>query len=177
MKTAITAVPNIARRLEKKVCTKSCRRLRVLTPVETAASCWICASAMLIPHSWVEYPVEDVYKQVHEHEEQGAVEDYALDHGVVPAVDGLVGDLAHPRPGEDRLGDERPAHQEADLEPDHRDRRQHSVPQGVLEDHPPRYHPLGAGRPDVVLVHDLEHAAPRHARHHRHRDGPEGHGR
>src|SRR5215218_3835613 len=120
MKRVITAVPKSARRLEKKVFTKSCRRLRVWTPVVTAASCWIWASAMLVPHSWVEYPVEDVYKQVHEHEEQGAVEDYALDHGVVPAVDGLVGDLAHPRPSEDLLGDDRPAHEQADLQPDDR---------------------------------------------------------
>src|SRR3712207_6761483 len=97
MKMAMITSPKSARRLLKKVFIESSRRLRVRTPVETAASCWICASAILVPHPWVEHRVEDVHQQVHEHEEQGAVEDHALDHGVVAAVDRIVGDLAHPR--------------------------------------------------------------------------------
>src|SRR3712207_6119490 len=122
MKRPMTAVPKIARRLEKKVRRKSCQRLRVLTPGAATASCPTDASATLVPHPRVEDRVEDIDEEVHQHEQRGPVEHHALDHGVVPAVYRLVGDLADPRPGEDRLGDDRPAHQEAYLEPDNRDR-------------------------------------------------------
>src|SRR5918997_3390191 len=153
MKMPMTTVPKTARRLLKKVRRKSCRRLRVSTPGAATASCWICASATLVPHPGVENRVEDIDQEVHQHEQRCPVEDHTLDHGVVPAVYRLVGDLADPWPGEDRLGNDRPAHQEAYLEPDNRDRGEHGVPQGVLEDHPPRDDPLGAGRADVVLPH------------------------
>src|SRR3712207_2737952 len=102
----MTADPKTARRLEKKVRRKSCRRLRVLTPPGAAtASCWICASATLVPHPGVKDRVEDIDEEVHQHEKHRPVEDHALDHGVVPAVYRLVGDLADPRPGEDHLRD------------------------------------------------------------------------
>src|SRR3712207_2177893 len=124
MKMLMMAVPKTARRLEKKVRWKSCRRLRDSTPVAVSASCWTCASDTLVPHPRVEDRVEDVDEQVHQHEERSPIEDDALDHGVIPTVDRLVGDLTYPWPGEDRLGNDRPAHQEAYLEPDNRDRRQ-----------------------------------------------------
>src|SRR5918994_5724555 len=131
IKTAITAAPKRARRLEKKVRRKSCLRLRVSTPGATTASCWICASAMLVPYPWVEHRIDDVHDEVDQHEEQRPVEDYALDHGVVPAINGVVGDLADPRPGEDALGDDRPTHEETYLQPDHRHRGEQGVSQGV----------------------------------------------
>src|ERR687893_1357558 len=143
MKMLKMAVPKTARRLEKKVRWKSCRRLRDSTPDAVSSSCWICASATLVPHPGVEDRIEDVDEQVHKHEQRRPVEDDALDHGVIPTVHRLVGDLTDPRPREDRLGNDRPAHQEAYLETNHRDRRQHGVPQSVLEDHLPRDHPLG----------------------------------
>src|SRR5215207_2403202 len=158
MKTAITAAPKIARRLEKNVWRKSCRRLRVSTPGAATASCWIWASATSVPHPGVEDRVEDVYEEVNQHEQRRPVEHDALDHGVVATVDGVVGDLAHPRPGEDGLRDDRPAHEETGLQPYNRHGRQHGVPHGVLEDHPPRDDPLRAGRAHVVLPHHLEHA-------------------
>src|SRR3712207_2845596 len=177
MKMTMAVVPKTARRLEKKVRRKSRRRLRVWTPPGAAtASCPTDASATLVPHPWVEDRVEDIDEEVHQHEKRRPVEDYALDHGVVAADYRLVGDLPDPRPGEDRLRDDRPAHQEAYLEPDNRDGRQHGVPQGVLEDHQPRDDPLGAGRADVVLPHHLQHAGAGHPRDDRHRYGPQGEG-
>src|SRR5215217_202932 len=70
MKTAITAAPKIARRLEKNVRRKSCLRLRVSTPGAATASCWIWASAIapLVPHPGIEHRVEDVHEEVHQHE-------------------------------------------------------------------------------------------------------------
>src|ERR671917_255444 len=115
-----TAVPKSARRLLKKTRRKSCRRLRVSTPGAATASCWIWASATLVPHPRVEDRVEDIHDEVDQHEEHGPVEDDALDHCVVPTIDGVVGDLAHPRPAEDLLGDQCPAHEEPNLQPDDR---------------------------------------------------------
>src|SRR5918995_1574655 len=114
MKTAITAVPKSARRLEKKVRRKSCWRLRVWTPGAATASCCICASAIapLVPHPGVEHGVEDVDEEVHQHEQRRPVEHDALDHGVVATVHGVVGDLADPRPGEDGLRYHPPPHEE-----------------------------------------------------------------
>src|SRR3712207_335805 len=148
IKTAITEAPNSARRLEKKVLRKSWRRLRVSTPGATSVSCciWASAIASLVPHPGVQDRVEDVHQEVHQHEERRPVEDHALHHRVVALVDGLVGDLAYPRPGEDGLRDHRPAHQKPDLKPYYRNSGQHGVPEGVLEDHPPGDDTLGAGR-------------------------------
>src|SRR5918912_1873168 len=120
MKMLIMAAPTRARRLERKVRRKSFQRLRVSTPGAATASCWVCAWAISVPHPGVEDRVEDVDDEVDQHEEQSPVENDALDHGVVAAVDGLVSDLGHPRPREDRLGDDGTAHEEAHLQPDDR---------------------------------------------------------
>src|ERR671928_217298 len=100
IKIAITIVPRIASRLEKKALTKSSLRLRVLTPGAAWVSCCICASAISVPHPGIQYRIEHVYEQVDQHEEQGSIEDYALYRGVVPAGHGIVGVQAYPRPGE-----------------------------------------------------------------------------
>src|SRR5215212_682828 len=173
---AITEVPRTASRLEKKALRKSSLRLRALTSEATAVSCWTCASATSVPHPGVEDRVEYVHEQVDEHEEQGPVEDHALYRSVIPAGYRSVGVQADPGPREDRLCNDRPAHEQSHLQPDHRYRRQHSVSESVLYDHPPRDDPLGPGRPHVVLVHDLEHAGAGHPHHHCHGDGREGQG-
>src|SRR5688572_22028908 len=98
-KIAMMTSPNRARRLLTKVRRTSAHRLRVLTFVPGAARSspptgpppepsGSRASAILVPHPRVEYRVEHVHEQVHQHEERGPVEDHALDHGVVPPVDG-----------------------------------------------------------------------------------------
>src|SRR5918998_1270828 len=176
IKTPSTAVPKTARRLEKKALRKSCLRLRVLTSEEAAASCWICASATSQPHSGIEDSIEDVHEQVDQHEEQGSVEDDTLDRSVVPGAYGLVGVKADPRPREDGLRDDGTPHEQSHLQPYNRNGRKHSVPQGVLEDHPPGDDSLGPGRPHVVLAHDLDHTGARHPHHYRHRDGPQSQG-
>src|SRR5918997_2144811 len=139
----MTAVPKIARRLEKKALRKSCLRLRVLTSGEATASCWICASATSQPHSGVENSIEDVHQQVDQHEEQGTVEDDTLDRSVVPGVHGLPGVEADPGPREDGLRDDGASHEQSHLQSYNRYGRQHGVPQGVLEDHASRDDALG----------------------------------
>src|SRR5215213_3591869 len=170
------AVPKIAILLEKKALRKSSLRLRIVTAREPTASCCTCASATSVPHPWVEDRVEYVHDQVDQHEEQGPVEDHTLYRSVVPGGNGVVGVKTYPGPREDRLRDNRTSHEQSHLQPDHRYRRQHGVSQGVLYDHPPRNDPLGPGRPYIVLVHDLQHAAPCHPHHYRHWNGPEGKG-
>src|SRR5215207_10279436 len=174
--TAMTTVPKIASLLEKKARRKSSLRLRVLTSRMAAASCCTCASATSVPHPGIEDRIEYVHEQVDQHEDQGSVEDHTLYRSVVSAAHGLVGVQTDPGPREDRLGNDRSSHEQSHLQPYHRYRRQHGVSQGVLYDHPPRYDPLGPGRPHVVLVHDLQHAGASHPHHHRHGNGPEGQG-
>src|SRR5215211_3220622 len=174
--TAMTAVPKTANLLEKKALRKSSLRLRGLTSCEATLSCCTCASATSVPHPGVEHCVEYVHEKVDQHEEQGPVEDHTLDRSVVPAGYRIVGVQADPGQREDRLGNYRPSHEQSHLQPYHRYRRQHGVSQGVLYDHPPRYDPLGPGRPHVVLVHDLQHAGASHPHHHGHGNGREGQG-
>src|SRR5215217_214611 len=109
-KIAMTTVPKIARRLEKKALTKSSLRLRALTAVAAWVSCCICASAISVPHPGVQYRVEHVNDQVDQHEEQGPVEDDALYRSVVPGGNGVVGVKTYPWPREDRLRDDRTSH-------------------------------------------------------------------
>src|SRR5215218_934257 len=175
-KTAMTAVPKTANRLEKKALRKSSLRLRALTSEAAAVSCWTCASATSVPHPGIEDRVEYVHEQVDQHEDQGSVEDHTLYRSVVSAAHGLVGVQTDPGPREDRLGNDRPSHEQSHLQPYHRYRRQHGVSQGVLYDHPPRDYPLGPRRPHVVLVHDLQHAGASHPHHHGHGNGREGQG-
>src|SRR5215217_3442265 len=175
-KIAMTTVPKIARRLEKKALTKSSLRLRVLTPGAAWVSCCICASAISVPHPGVQYRVEHIHEQVDKHEEQGPVEDDALDRSVVPGGYRIVGVQSYPGPGEDRLRYDRTPHEQSHLQSDHRYRRQHGISQGVFGDHPPRDDTLGPGRPDVILVHDLQHAGACHPHDHGHWDRPERQG-
>src|SRR5215204_2062950 len=172
----MTAVPKTASLLEKKALRKSSLRLRVLTSRMAAASCCTCASATSVPHPGIQDRVEYVHDQVDQHEEQGPVEDHTLYRSVVPGGNGVVGVKTYPWPREDRLRDDRTSHEQSHLQPDHRYRRQHGVSQGVLEDYPPRDDPLGPGRPYIVLVHDLQHAAPCHPHHYCHWNGPKGKG-
>src|SRR3712207_3952088 len=105
--------PNRARRLLTKVRRTSAHWLRVWTfsgvgrsgpptgpPPEPLGS---RASAILVPHPRIEDRVEHVHEQVHQHEERSPVEGDALDHRVVPAEDGLDGNLADAGPAEDQL--------------------------------------------------------------------------
>src|SRR5215212_2165177 len=176
-KRIMMTVPKTARRLEKKALVKSSLRLRVFTPVAAWASCCICASAISVPHPGVQYRVKHVHHKVDKHEKQCPVEDHTLYRGVVPATHGLVGIKPYPWPGEDRLRDDRASHEEPGLQSDHRYGGQHSVSEGVLEDHPPRCDALGSRRPHVVLVQDLQHARACHPHDHGHGYRREGEGR
>src|SRR5207302_9871643 len=67
--------------------------------------------AWLRSPSWPSPGVEDAVEQIdhevdHDEDDRGE-EDRALHDRVVTVVDGLDGEAADPRPGEDRLGDDR----------------------------------------------------------------------
>src|SRR3712207_4785749 len=136
IKRLSTITPNKARRLPKKTRRKSFPRLRASIPVATATS-FTFASATLVSDPGVEDGVEHVHDEVDEHEEGSAVEDDALDRGVVAAVDCIQRVLPDAVPRKDRFRDDGPAHQEAKLQTHDRDGREHGVPQRVPEDDPP----------------------------------------
>ena len=64
---------------------------------------------------------------------------------------------------EDLLGDDRPAQQQPEVQPVHRDDRREGATQ-LVPDHPPLLEALGLRRADVVLALDLQHVASNHPR-------------
>jgi len=76
-----------------------------------------------------------------------------------------------PRHREHGLGDDRPAQQQAELQPGHRDQRQRRVGERVAADDDPLGHALGPRGPHVVEVDDLQHARPDDAQQQRRREG------
>ena len=64
--------------------------------------------------------------------------------------------LPTPAPREDRLGQDGTAEEQPGLQADDRGDRQHRVAQDVAAVDPAGGQALGPGRPDVVLVEDLE---------------------
>ena len=89
---------------------------------------------------------------------------HADDHRDVHLLDGLPGELADARPAEHRLDHHQPAHENADIDADHRDHRDDGVGQHVAGDHPQPAQALGAGGADEVLVQHLDHRGACHAR-------------
>ena len=65
---------------------------------------------------------------------------------------------------EHRLGDDRAADEQRDVEAEHRHDRRQARAQPVLEDHLALREPLRARRADVVLAERLEQVVARHAR-------------
>src|SRR3712207_1423538 len=97
MKSAMTRRPTTASLLDRNAWRKSPQRVRVRTaPLSGASLTW--ASAILEPHPRIEDRVEHVHQKVDQHEKDRAVEDDALDAGVVSAVDRLEGELPDPVP-------------------------------------------------------------------------------
>ena len=90
--------------------------------------------------------------------------------GVVPLVDGVDDQAAHPRERKHLLDDDRPTDQVDELGAGHGHHRDQRVPERVLVDDAAVGHALGARGADVVLPQHVQHAAAREARHDR-RDG------
>ena len=89
------------------------------------------------------------------------------DHRPVEALDGIDQQLAHARPGEDGLGDDREGDQVAELEAEHGDDRDQDVLQQVHADDAAVAKALGAGELDVVLLQRLARAGARQPDHQR----------
>ena len=125
------------------------------------------------PDPRVDEGVGDVDDQVDEDEDDRDEQNSALQDGVVPAPDRIDEPGAHPGKGEDRLGEHCSRQEQAGLEPDDGDDRQHRVPQHMPRVDLTRRKPLGAGDPDVVLVLHVENGCAGDARDDRERDRAE----
>src|SRR5574341_412304 len=129
--------------------------------------------ASLQPDPRIEVRVHHVHDEVHQHERGREQEHGRLDHGIVAVVDRLHGQPPDARPREDRLRDHRAAEERAELDADDRHDRDRGVLERVLPHDGRVRHPLGARRPDVILVQHIEHARPREPRDPRRREEPE----
>ena len=101
----------------------------------------------------------------------------AISNAVVAPLGGVVEEPAHPRPGEDHLGEERAGEEEGHVERHQRHQRDGGVAEGVAQDDQPLAQPLRPRRAHVVLVDHLQHRGAQEAgvpgdparRQHRHR--------
>src|SRR3954454_22429685 len=82
-------------------------------------------------HARVDEGVEDVHDQVHDDDEERADQNRALDHRQVGVLDRVVGEPPDAWDVEDRLGEDRTAEQDADVDAGRRyergDRTAHAV--------------------------------------------------
>src|SRR6266542_7158717 len=88
--------------------THSCR------PSRARRSTFTTGSDVL--HAWIEVHVGEVGDRVHDDEPAGRQEDRRLHDRVVPRLDRLDHEPAHPGPREDRLGDHSAAEKRPELQ-------------------------------------------------------------
>src|SRR5712691_5610639 len=114
-----------------------------------------CVSGIANPR--VEVAVDDVGEQVGEDDDDRGHEQPRHDGVEVELVELVAEVEAHAVEAEDRLGDDRPAEQAADVERDHGHERDEGVAEDVLHDHAPFRKALRPRGAHVVGVDHLEH--------------------
>src|SRR4051795_198475 len=110
-------------------------------------------------HARVDEGVEDVHDQVHDDDEEGADQDGALDHRQVRVLDRVVREPPDAGDVEHRLGEDRAAEQDADVDPGGGDERGDGAAHSVAQHDPPLAQPLRARGADVVLREHLHQVA------------------
>src|SRR5688500_5342860 len=63
--------------------------------------------SLAVPRSWIQSEIDDIDREIHEHEPDRDDEHGFLDHGNVSRKDPLVKCITHSWPGEDVLGKDR----------------------------------------------------------------------
>src|SRR3954453_20314541 len=110
-------------------------------------------------HPWVEERVRDVHDQVEQDDEEGGEQDRALDLRQVEPLDRVVAVTADARDVEHRLGQDRAAEQDAQVEPEDRHDRRDRAPHAVAQHHAPLAEALRPRGADVVLRHGVDEVA------------------
>src|SRR5918993_765343 len=108
------ASPTRAKRSLAKLCHASEYR-GLMSPIGSIvtgsdASMRPCMSrlpSLAFPCSWIQREIDDIDREIHEHEPDRDDEHGSLDHGTVSRKDPLVKCVTHSRPGEDVLGKDR----------------------------------------------------------------------
>src|SRR5262245_48843156 len=112
------------------------------------------------PDSRIDHRIENIDDETDDDDDDRGEHDHGLDRGQVEAVETLPCDQPEPRQTVHGLGEDRPSERDGDVQAEDRHDRQHRVPQHVLPDDGALRSSLRARRPDVVLVHRIEHARP-----------------
>src|ERR1051326_3695976 len=106
---------------------------------------------------WIQVAVQEVHREAHGDERQRGKQDRTLHEREIAALDPIEHHASNTRPGEYAFDDDRPAQQIPELEPHHRDHRDHGILQSVTNDDQAFAQPLRARRAHIVAPHDLEH--------------------
>src|SRR4051794_22070735 len=94
-------------------------------------------SGSAIGHTWIQIGVHDVHDQVKQDDEEGREQDRPLHAWQVEALDALERVATDARDVEDRLGEDRAAEQDADVEAEDRDHRRHRAAHAMVHHHAP----------------------------------------
>src|SRR5581483_7730897 len=120
------------------------------------------------PHPWVDSEVEEIDKQVHDHDRDRREEEDALDDRVVAVRDGRDEEAADARPSEDGLSEHGAGKDVAEVEADDRGDRREAVGKRVPPERLASGQALRLGGEDVVLMERFDHRRPRDPCDHRH---------
>ena len=101
--------------------------------------------------------------EVHDAEGKGDEKNAALNHGVVAHFNGTDHEAAKTGNGKDDFREHRATEQDTELDTRDGHDRDKRVGQGMLADDHAFHLPFCAGRADVVLAHDFQHAGAGHA--------------
>src|SRR5438445_3598168 len=129
-----------------------------------------------VPNPWVEESIRHVGGDIQDGEHDGEQQDGALHQHIVPRGERLDGEVADAGPGEHRFRDHRAAEQVPGLQRDHGHDRDERVRERVPPHQAEEPETLGARRAGVVLVQDLQQAAPHVPGQNGHRPAGQGHG-
>src|SRR5216684_1285447 len=151
---SITTTPRGARRVRAACRSTTHRRSRTGTEV---AAHTMTGAGSAISDPRIDPAIEEIHEQVAQDEADGDEQDHPLHQRVVPREDRVHHEAAHPRQGEDILGDHRPSDQGAELETQHGDDGDEGILQDVAADDAPFREPLGSGGADIVFRERLQH--------------------
>jgi hypothetical protein len=115
-------------------------------------------------HPGIEERISEIHEDVDQYVPRRDDQHGTLHGRIVPRGDGLDHVASEPGPGEDHLDEDRPAQHVAELEADHRHRRDQGVPERMPPDDRAFGQPLRPGGPNVVLAEHVEHAGAGEAR-------------
>src|SRR5438309_755807 len=127
-----------------------------------------------VPDARIQNRVHEVHDETDDDDEERDDDHGRLHDGVVTGRDGVQNVTADTDSAEDRLGEDRPAEERSELQPDDGHDRNEGVLERVTEDNHPCREAFRGRWHEVIAAQDLEHSGPLHNRDNGNLDRTEG---